>query len=277
MALDLAQRLDAEIVSLDSMAVYRGMDIGTAKPTPDQTKLVPHHLIDVVDPVDEYSVSRFVSDAHQVNAEIRSRGKQVLFVGGTPLFLKTLLRGMFLGPPADWEFRQQVEADVAEFGYEALRDRLRQVDPLVAHKLRDGDVRRAVRALEVARVTGRPLSHWQTQFERENKPADCKVFVLSWERAELHKRVEQRVHAMFEKGLVDEVRGLLARYSQLGRTAMQAVGYKEPMAYLRGECSLAATVEQVIFHTRQFVFVAKKFGFDRFPKFVASKSKKGMV
>ncbi len=105
----------------------------------------------------------------------------------------------------------------------------------------------------MARVTGRPLSHWQTQFERENKPADCKVFVLSWERAELHKRVEQRVHAMFEKGLVDEVRGLLARYSQLGRTAMQAVGYKEPMAYLRGECSLAATVEQVIFHTRQFV------------------------
>jgi tRNA dimethylallyltransferase len=252
-ALELAQRLDAEIVSLDSMAVYRGMDIGTAKPTSEQTEIVPHHLIDVVEPVDEYSVSRFVSDAHQVSSEIRSRGKQVLFVGGTPLYLKTLLRGMFLGPPADWEFREQVEADVAEYGYEALRQRLHQVDPLTAHKLREGDIRRAVRALEVARVTGRPLSHWQTQFERENKASDCKVFVLGWERADIHRRVEQRVHAMFEKGLVDEVRGLLERYSQLGRTAMQAVGYKEPMAYLRGECSLAATVEQVIFHTRQFV------------------------
>jgi tRNA dimethylallyltransferase len=252
-ALHLAQRLDAEIVSLDSMAVYRGMDIGTAKPTREQTELVPHHLIDVVEPVDEYSVSRFVSDAHRVSSEIRSRGKQVLFVGGTPLYLKTLLRGMFLGPPADWEFREQVEADVAEYGYGALRERLRQVDPLTAHKLLEGDVRRAVRALEVARITGRPISHWQTQFERENKSSNCKVFVLGWERAELHKRVEQRVHAMFDRGLVDEVRGLLERYSQLGRTAMQAVGYKEPMAYLRGECSFAATVEQVIFHTRQFV------------------------
>lgn len=252
-ALDLAEKLGAEIVSLDSMAVYRGMDIGTAKPTPDQTKLVPHHLIDVVDPIEDYSVSQFVADAHRVASEIRSRGKQVLFVGGTPLYLKTLLRGMFLGPPADWEFRNQVEADVAQYGYEALRRRLRQVDPLTAHKLLDGDIRRAVRALEVAQATGRPLSHWQTQFERENRAEDCRVFVLGWERAELHRRVQQRVEAMFDKGLVDEVKGLLDRYEKLGRTAMQAVGYKEPIAHLQGECTLPETIEQVVIHTRQFV------------------------
>ncbi len=252
-ALDLAERLDAEIVSLDSMAVYRGMDIGTAKPTREQTELVPHHLIDVVEPVEDYSVSQFVADAHRVASEIRGRGKQVLFVGGTPLYLKTLLRGMFLGPSANWEFRNQVEADVAQYGYEALRARLRQVDPLTAHKLLDGDIRRAVRALEVAHATGRPLSHWQTQFERENKAEDCRVFVLGWERAELHKRVQRRVQTMFDNGLVDEVKGLLNRYEKLGRTAMQAVGYKEPIAHLQGECTLEQTIEQVVIHTRQFV------------------------
>jgi tRNA dimethylallyltransferase len=252
-ALDLADRLNAEIVSLDSMAVYRGMDIGTAKPTADQIARIPHHLIDVVEPVEDYSVSQFVADAHRISDEIRARGKQVLFVGGTPLYLKTLLRGMFLGPPADWEFRKQVEADTAEFGYSSLRERLRQVDPLTAHKLLDGDVRRAVRALEVARATGRPLSHWQTQFERANKSEACRVFVLGWERAVLHDRVKRRVEAMFKKGLVEEVRGLLDRYTTLGRTAMQAVGYKEPIAHLHGECSLDQTIEQVIIHTRQFV------------------------
>ncbi|MDZ4850967.1 MAG: tRNA (adenosine(37)-N6)-dimethylallyltransferase MiaA [Pirellulaceae bacterium] len=252
-ALDLATRLDAEIVSLDSMAVYRGMDIGTAKPSADQLRKVPHHLIDMVEPTEDYSVSQFVVDAHRVADEIRSRGKKVLFVGGTPLYLKTLVRGMFSGPPADWEFRQQVAEDTEKYGFKALRERLAQVDPLSAHKILLGDVRRMTRALEVARLTGQPLSHWQTQFERAPKPEECRVFVLGWDRAAIHQRVQARVLRMFDNGLVNEVQGLLDRYSTLGRTAMQAVGYKEPIDYLHGKRSLAETLELVIIHTRQFV------------------------
>lgn len=252
-ALDLASRLDAEIVSLDSMAVYRGMNIGTAKPTAEQIVQIPHHLIDLVEPTEDYSVSQFVADAHRVADEIRSRGKKILFVGGTPLYLKTLIRGMFLGPPADWEFRQQVAEETEKYGFEALRRRLEQVDPLSAHRILLGDVRRMTRALEVARMTGQPLSHWQTQFERETKSEDCRVFVLGWERKAIHARVQERVQRMFDNGLVSEVQGLLDRYSQLGRTAMQAVGYKEPIDYLHGKQSLSETVELVIIHTRQFV------------------------
>lgn len=252
-ALELASKIDAEIISVDSMAVYRDMDIGTAKPPRTAREQVPHHLIDVLPPTDEYSVSQFVSDAHAKAAEIRSRGKQVLLVGGTPLYLKSLLCGMFLGPPADWEFREQVERDIEAHGLDALRNRLQQVDPLSAHRILPGDKRRMIRALEVAKITGMPLSHWQTQFERFSIPSDCQAFVLSWERPKLHERVEQRVDAMFSEGLLDEVKQLKARYGILGRTASQAVGYKEPLAFLDGALGHREMVDQVKAHTRQFV------------------------
>jgi tRNA dimethylallyltransferase len=252
-AIPLAKHLNAEVISLDSMAVYRGMDIGTAKPTTDILGEVPHHLIDVVEPTEDYSVSQFVIDAHRCAAEVKSRGRQVLFVGGTPLYLKTLLRGMFLGPPADWDFRDAVEKDVREYGLEALRGRLMQVDPVSAHRILPHDERRMTRALEVAKLTGRPLSHWQTQFERGGDKHCSRVFVLGWDRDALHRRVKDRVDRMFEAGLLDEVKGLLDKYQTLGRTAMQAVGYKEPIEYLRGRATLSDTIERVLVHTRQFV------------------------
>jgi len=252
-ALELAERIDAEIISVDSMAVYRGMDIGTAKPTSDQRKQVPHHLIDLVDPTNEYSVSQFVVDAHAKADEVRARGKKVLLVGGTPLYIKTLFCGMFLGPPADWEFRAAVEADVAEFGMESLRKRLELVDPLSAYKILDGDIRRMTRALEVAKITGRPLSHWQNQFERVQGPSSCKCFALAWDRPMLHERVSQRVDSMFRRGLLDEVKSLIARFGALGRTAAQAVGYKEPMEFLNGSVKENDMIEKVKAHTRQFV------------------------
>jgi tRNA dimethylallyltransferase len=252
-ALDLAERIDAEIISVDSMAVYRGMDIGTAKPTSEQRERVPHHLIDLVDPTCEYSVSQFVIDAHAKADEVRTRGKKVLLVGGTPLYIKTLLCGMFLGPPADWDFRAAVEADVAEFGMECLRKRLQQVDPLSAFKILDGDVRRMTRALEVAKITGRPLSHWQNQFEQVQGPASCKCFALFWDRAQLHDRVNQRVDGMFQRGLLEEVKSLVDKFGTLGRTAAQAVGYKEPMEFLKGSVNQKQMIEQVKAHTRQFV------------------------
>lgn len=250
--LELAVQIGAEIISLDSMALYREMDIGTDKPTPEQRQRVPHHLLDILSPRDEYSVSNYVAAARRTVVEIRGRGRQPLFVGGTPLYLKALLRGIFRGPPADWAFRQQVEQEVAHVGLAALHERLRQVDPLSAAKLHPHDKRRIIRALEVYRATGRPISHLQTQFDEPRDPERCRVFALGWPRDVLHHRINNRVDAMFRAGFVDEVRGLLDRYGELGRTARQAVGYREVIEYLGGAGDLAATIEAVKARTRQF-------------------------
>ncbi len=211
MALELAQRLDAEIVSLDSMAIYRGMDIGTAKPTAAEQAAVPHHLLDVVDPADEYSVAQYVADAAAVVDAIRARGREVLFVGGTPLYLKSLLRGLFDGPPANWELREEIEAELEQVGQAALHERLTQVDPLAASVIHPHDTRRMIRALEVFRATGEPMSHQQMEFEDGRAADECRVFVLRRERGELHRRIEGRVEAMIDVGLVDEVRQLDGR------------------------------------------------------------------
>jgi tRNA dimethylallyltransferase len=250
--IELATRLDAEIISLDSMAIYRGMDVGTAKPSPADRQRLPHHLLDFVDPNIEFSVSEYVRAAHAVNHEIRARGKEVLFVGGTPLYLKAMLRGLYPGPPADWEFRRQIEQEVEQFGLDSLHQRLELVDPLSAARLHRHDKRRIIRALEVYRLTGQPISHQQTQFD-EGAPAEkCKVFVISRTRPDLHSRIDIRVEGMFKNGLVEEVRQLLTTYGQLSRTAMQAVGYREVIEHLRGEQNLAETIELVKSRTRQF-------------------------
>jgi tRNA dimethylallyltransferase len=163
LGLELARRLDAEIVSLDSMALYRGMDIGTAKPTPDERRAVTHHLIDVIEPDEEYSVAQYVEAARRVVGEIAARGRAPLFVGGTPLYLKALLRGIFAGPPADWDLRHQLLALAEREGQERLHARLAEVDPLSAKRLHPRDVRRVIRALEVfenanSSISGAPTS-----------------------------------------------------------------------------------------------------------------------
>ena len=211
----LANAINAEIISLDSMAVYIGMDIGTAKPTQQQQDKVPHHLLDVVKPDQEFSLAEYLDLAHQAIASIQSRGKQVLFVGGTPLYLKSLLRGVCEGPPADEEFRREVEAEVERVGMDALRTRLQQVDPLAAAKLHPNDKRRMIRALEVYKLTGQPISHYQLQFEETSGPRCQRAFVLSWDRAQLHERINQRTEAMFESGFVDEVRTLKGTVGQI--------------------------------------------------------------
>jgi tRNA dimethylallyltransferase len=258
--IELARRLDAEIISLDSMAIYLGMDIGTAKPSAEERAAVPHHLLDVASPADEYSLSQYLDAAHAAVDDIRSRGKEVLFVGGTPLYLKSLLRGAYQGPPADWEFRAQIEKELAVVGLEALHERLQVIDPLLAAKLHPRDKRRIIRALEVFRLTGQPLSHQQVQFD-DARPADeSNVFVLQWPRELLHQRIAARVDQMFAAGLVDEVKQLVAQYGQLSRTATQAVGYREVLQFLghlpaeKGHParSLAECIELVKIRTRQF-------------------------
>lgn len=250
-AVRLAQQVGGEILSLDSIAVYRGMDIGTAKPTWQDRQGIPHHLIDLVEPSEAFSVACYLQAAHQAVGEIRGRGRRAVFVGGTPMFLKAILRGFDPGPPADWNFRQAVEADLQRHGIAALRARLEQVDPLAASRIAPSDARRMIRALEVAYQTGTPISHRQLQFEQARSSDTCHVFSLQWPRPELHRRINHRVQRMFANGLVDEVRGLLAEYGQLSHTAAQAVGYREIIAALAAGGDPDQTQAEVAAHTRQ--------------------------
>src|SRR5262245_46331626 len=190
--IELALRLNAEIVSLDSMALYQGMNIGTAKPSAADRARVAHHLLDLVPPTEDFSLSEYIRAAQPAIADIKSRGRAVLFVGGTPLYLKSLLRGVYQGPPADWDFRGQIERELQTLPLAALHQRLQVIDPLLAAKLHPNDKRRIVRGLEVFKQTGQRLSHLQTQFD-EGRPASAtKVFVLSWPRDELHRRIDAR-------------------------------------------------------------------------------------
>jgi len=248
---ELARKLNAEIISLDSMSLYRGMNIGTAKPTAAERAAVPHHLLDVIGPDEEYSLAQFVAAAQECAQQISSRGRPVLFVGGTPLYLKSLLRGIFVGPPADWELRRELTAAAEAHGPPFLHEQLAAIDPAAAKRLHPRDVRRVVRAIEVFRKTGRPISDWQQQFEHAVPAEECRVFVLDWPREELYARIDHRAEAMFAAGLVNEVRSLLAQ-TGFGRTASQAVGYREVIEYLKEVRSLPETIELVKTRSRQF-------------------------
>ncbi|MEX0714181.1 MAG: tRNA (adenosine(37)-N6)-dimethylallyltransferase MiaA [Pirellulales bacterium] len=253
--LELARLLDAEIVSLDSMAVYRGLDIGTAKPTPAERNAVRHHLVDILEPAQPFSLAEYVAAARQVCAEIEGRARQALFVGGTPLYLKAMLRGIFEGPRADLARRQALESQARQQGGHWLHEQLASVDPVAAARLHPNDTRRLVRALEVYEKTGRPISEWQSAkggFDLGGPAELHNVFVLDRPRSELVERIDRRVEAMFAAGLVGEVSGLLARGGVLGRTARQALGYREVLEHLSGERGLEETIELVKLRTRQF-------------------------
>jgi len=251
-ALELAKRLGAEILSLDSMAVYRGMDIGTAKPSREERARVRHHLIDLRDPHEEFSVAEYRDAAADVAQRLLDQGKTPLFVGGTPMYLKCLLRGLFDGPGANWELRRALEEELAEVGVGALHDRLAAVDPVAASTIHRNDARRIVRALEVFRATGQPISHQQMEFEDARPAEACRVFALRRERADQHARIETRVDAMISAGLIDEVRGLTAGGKRLGRSASQAVGYREVLEHLAGQHDQADTVRRIQARTRRF-------------------------
>ena len=244
----LAKQLDAEIISMDSMAIYRFMDIGTAKPTPAERAEVPHHLIDILDPSEEFSVSDYLQAAKQAALEIRFRGKQVLYVGGTPLYLKGLLRGLFEGPSADPVLREELTR-LADSGGN-LHQRLAEIDPSTARRLHPNDHRRIIRAIEVYESTGKPISFHQTQFDTPASKAEHQVFVLDWEKEELNRRIDRRVEMMFEQGFLEEARSLSKR--PLSKTASQAVGYKELFDHFAGKQSLEETVALIQLHTRQF-------------------------
>ena len=250
LALEWARRDDAEIVNLDSRQVYRGLDIGSAKPTAAEQALVPHHLFDVVAPDEPFDCVRYRELALRAIEEIRGRGKRVLLVGGTGLYLKVLRHGIFAGPARDDALRARLQAqEQAEPG--SLHRRLREVDPDGAGRIHPNDILRQVRALEVFALTGRPLSEWQQEHGFREASLDIRVVGLELERATLYERLDRRCAAMIGGGLVEEVRGLLARGYRRELPALRTIGYREIGAYLAGECALDAARSAMMRATRQ--------------------------
>jgi len=263
LGIQLATDLSAEIISMDSMALYRGMDIGTAKPTPEERARIPHHLIDVLDPWESSNVAWWLEQARRLTENIERRGKRVFFVGGTPLYLKALIFGLFEGPPVDPSLRQRLEEEAQTQGTLSLYERLQIADPASAQRVHPNDARRVIRALEVFESTGKPISAWQTQWSEKEEESGGesqevqeegvpRILWLDMQRDVLYDRINRRVEAMFKEGLVDEVRRL--RDSDLGmsREARQALGYKEILMHLAGQASLAETIVQVQTRTRNF-------------------------
>jgi tRNA dimethylallyltransferase len=240
LALQLAQEIPLEIVSIDSAQVYRGMDIGTAKPTAAERAAVPHHLIDIRDPAEPYSAADFVRDATAAIADIRARGKLPLIVGGTMLYAKALRDGLSDLPRADATVRARLEAQAQAEGWPALHARLAQVDPATAARLPPKDRQRIQRALEVWETTGMPLSQLQ-KAPRKPPLALATVALLPADRGELRRRIAQRFDAMLAAGFLDEVRRLIERGDlHADLPSMRAVGYRQAWAYLHGEGDLAA-------------------------------------
>jgi tRNA dimethylallyltransferase len=251
-AFELAKELDGEIISIDSMKVYRRMDIGTAKPPRQVREQVRYHLIDVIEPSESFSVGRFVELAQEAMEEIRGRGKRTIAVGGTALYIKALLYGLFEGPGADEEIRDELRRRAERDGLEGLYRELAEVDPAAARRINGRDARRIIRGLEVYRLTGKPISSFQRQFETTEPLEGWRIIGLRRDKAVERRRINARVKGMIEAGLVDEVRGLLAEAKPLSIQARCAIGYAEIIDYLDGEISLEEAVELIKKNTRRF-------------------------
>jgi tRNA dimethylallyltransferase len=252
LALSLAEKFPLEIVSIDSAQVFRGMDVGTAKPSAAERAAVPHHLIDLIDPTERYSAGRFREDATRVVAEILARGKIPLLAGGTMLYYRALSQGMDDLPQADAGVRAQIDAEAAAQGWPALHDELARVDPATAARLKPGDAQRIQRALEVWRLTGKPISTLQTH-AKGDLPFELKAFALVPEdRAELHRRIAARFDAMLKAGLVEELKGLRKNFAlEPALPSMRCVGYRQAWQFLEGEIDAKALRETGIAATRQ--------------------------
>jgi tRNA dimethylallyltransferase len=251
LALRLAERHPIEIVSVDSAQVYRGMDIGTAKPSAAERARVPHHLIDVVDPDERYSTGRFRADAIRVICGILQKKKIPLLVGGTMLYYRSLVAGLDALPPADPETRELINSQAHKRGWPALHGELARIDPAAAARIMPNDAQRIQRALEVYRITGRPISALQ-RGESEPLPFELSGWALVPERAELHRNIEQRFDAMLRQGLVEEVRKLRQKHAlKADLPSMRAVGYRQAWAFLEGEIGEKDLREQGIAATRQ--------------------------
>jgi tRNA dimethylallyltransferase len=247
LAVNVALRLaGAEIVTADSVQIYRGMDIGSAKPTAAEQRGVRHHLIDIVDPRETFTVSDWLDAAERTAAEIKTRGGVPIIVGGTHLYIKAFLEGLFEGPPPDAGLRERLRAR----GLAALRQDLERVDPAAAMRIHPNDERRTIRALEVYHQTGIPITEHQQQWDRGGVRRDCVLVGLDWPVEALNRRINARVRQMVERGLLEEVRRLWSA-GALGPQAREALGYKQLIRHLEGGCTLEDAVEEIKIETRR--------------------------
>jgi tRNA dimethylallyltransferase len=253
LALALAEALDGEIVSVDSAQVYRGMDVGTAKPDARTRARVPHHLLDLIAPTESYSAARFCADAREAIGRIRARGRVPILAGGTMLYFKAFTEGLSALPRGDASVRAAIDAEAARVGWPAMHAALADVDPATAARLAPHDAQRIQRALEVVRLSGRPLSSWQGRREPGGSgDAAIRIALFPEDRARLHREIAQRFDAMLAAGLVDELAMLRARYAlDAAMPSMRCVGYRQAWAYLEGATDREGLRTAAIAATRQ--------------------------
>ncbi len=252
---ELARRLGAQVVSVDSMKIYRRMDIGTAKPSQAVRAEIPHHCIDLVEPSESFSVAQFVACADKAVGEVVAAGASALAVGGTSLYIKALSEGLFEGPSADEEIRGRLKDRAAAEGLSALHTELAGVDPEAAARIHPNDERRIVRALEVYQATGTPITALQRQWDSGVRRYEAVFIGLRRDKADQARRINLRAKMMLEAGLADEVAALLAEPKGISAQAAQAVGYAEMIKYVKGRCSLDEAFELIKINTRR---LAKK-------------------
>ncbi|AXT38843.1 tRNA (adenosine(37)-N6)-dimethylallyltransferase MiaA [Alteromonas sp. BL110] len=252
LALDIAAQVDSEVISVDSALVYKGMDIGTAKPTQEERAGVKHHLIDIIDPADSYSVSQFVNDTNGLIGDILARGKVPILAGGTMMYFNALINGISPLPKSDEKIRDDITQQAQRLGWSKLHDELRGVDPISGERIHPNDPQRITRALEVYRSTGKTLTYWQQQ-EGEKCPYNIAQFAIApADRAVLHERIATRFDMMLEQGFEKEVLKLYER-SDLHEElpSIRSVGYRQMWQYLDGQLSYAEMRERGIIATRQ--------------------------
>ena len=241
-AIEAALEVAGEIINADSQQVYRYMDIGTGKPSIEQRQTIPHHLIDIVDPDDEFDAARFRALALESGREVRSRGKGVLLCGGTGLYIRALTHGLFAGPPRDAAVRDRLEREAQESGLAVLYERLERVDPEATTWIHPNDRQRIIRALEVFTVTEKPISRWQKEHGFKESAFETLKIGLNREREELYALIERRCDEMIAQGLVEEVKGLVERGCRLDLKSLQSVGYRQIGLYLSGVMDLQEAV-----------------------------------
>ncbi len=253
LSVNLAEKINGEIISVDSTLIYQGMDIGTAKPTLEERQGIKHHLIDILDPAESYSTGRFRKEALAIMDDISQRGKIPLLTGGTMLYFNALFNGLAELPTANAELRARLEQEMAELGKQAMHERLAAIDPESAQRIHPNDPQRIQRALEVYELSGKPITHFFQQALQQSIPFNIiKLIVAPEDRKELHAKIATRFRLMVEQGLVDEVEQLYQRGDlSLQMPAIRAVGYRQVWSYLQGDYDLQTMIEKAIIATRQ--------------------------
>jgi tRNA dimethylallyltransferase len=251
LALELATAIDAEIVNADSQQIYRYLDIGTGKPSPADRERVAHHLIDIVNPDEEFNAALFRRLATQSIEQIHGRKKNVIICGGTGLYLKALTQGLFEGPGQDAQIRQALERQIESEGLAALFHQLLRIDPSAAATIHPNDRQRTIRALEVFQLTGKPLSEWQKEHRFQERPFELLKIGLNRERNELYDRINRRAERMVEDGLLEELRSIVAKGYSLTLKPLRSVGYRQMGQVLLGQLELLGAIEEMKQETRR--------------------------